>query len=133
MVFGRFSCLHICRREEIWEFIAGGRMMDDHFLGSEYQDNIPVLLALIGIWYNNFLHSQSYAVVPFSKVVSIIIYSTARNGKQWEKHFFGWPAGQHNHSSDSLGSSWNECTAFILPIVTSRKKIGANRFHRRKK
>ena len=55
------------------EFIAGGRMMDDHFLGSEYQDNMPVLLALIGIWYNNFLGSQSYAVVPYLERLSPFI------------------------------------------------------------
>ena len=55
------------------EFIAGGKMMDDHFLQSEYQDNIPVLLALIGIWYNNFLGSQSYAVVPYLERLSPLI------------------------------------------------------------
>ena len=55
------------------EFIAGGKMMDDHFLGSEYQNNMPVLLALIGIWYNNFLGSQSYAVVPYLERLSPFI------------------------------------------------------------
>ena len=55
------------------EFIAGGKMMDDHFLNSEYQENMPVLLALLGVWYNNFLDSQTYAVIPYLERLSPLI------------------------------------------------------------
>ena len=55
------------------EFIAGGKMMDDHFLNSEYQENMPVLLALLGIWYNNFLGSQTCAVIPYLERLSPLI------------------------------------------------------------
>ena len=66
------ACISVGKKK-FEEFIAGGKMMDDHFLESEYQNNMPVLLALIGIWYNNFLGSQSYAVVPYLERLSPLI------------------------------------------------------------
>ena len=48
------------------EFLRGARAMDEHFFTTPYRRNIPVLLALIGIWYNNFYQAPGYAVVPYS-------------------------------------------------------------------
>ena len=48
------------------KFLAGGHAMDEHFFSAPHRRNIPVLLALIGIWYNNFYAAPSYAVVPYS-------------------------------------------------------------------
>ena len=36
------------------EFLAGGHMMDEHFINAPLEGNMPVILALIGFWYNNF-------------------------------------------------------------------------------
>ncbi len=45
----------------------GFHKMDLHFRESPFEENLPVILALIGIWYNNFLGSQSYAVLPYDQ------------------------------------------------------------------
>ncbi len=45
--------------------LAGGRRMDQHFRQSAMDENMPVLLALIGIWYNNFFGAQTQAVLPY--------------------------------------------------------------------
>ena len=45
--------------------LAGGRIMDKHFRKAPFAENMPVLMALIGIWYNNFFDAESHAVLPY--------------------------------------------------------------------
>lgn len=47
-------------------FLAGAHAMDEHFFNTPYRRNIPVLLALLGIWYSNFYGAESHAVIPYS-------------------------------------------------------------------
>ncbi len=48
------------------KFLSGAHAMDDHFFNTPLRRNIPVLLALIGIWYGNFCGAHGQAVVPYS-------------------------------------------------------------------
>ncbi|MDJ0699517.1 MAG: glucose-6-phosphate isomerase [Woeseiaceae bacterium] len=45
--------------------LAGGRVMDLHFRQAPMDENMPVLMALLGIWYNNFFKAQSHAILPY--------------------------------------------------------------------
>jgi len=45
--------------------LNGGRVMDLHFRNSPPDENMPVLLALIAIWYNNFFGAGSHAILPY--------------------------------------------------------------------
>jgi len=45
--------------------LNGGRVMDLHFRHSPLDENMPVLLALIAIWYNNFFGAESQAILPY--------------------------------------------------------------------
>jgi glucose-6-phosphate isomerase len=56
--------------EGFHEFLAGFRAMDEHFRQAPYAQNLPVLMALIGIWYNNFFGAESYAVLPYDQYLS---------------------------------------------------------------
>jgi glucose-6-phosphate isomerase len=47
------------------EFLAGGAAMDEHFRHAPLAKNLPVLLALIGVWNRNFLGAPSHAVLPY--------------------------------------------------------------------
>jgi glucose-6-phosphate isomerase len=47
------------------EFLAGGAAMDEHFRRAPLAKNLPVLLALIGVWNRNFLGAPSHAVLPY--------------------------------------------------------------------
>lgn len=49
------------------ELLAGGRAMDDHFRSAPLGANMPVILALIGIWNTNFLGAETYAVLPYDQ------------------------------------------------------------------
>lgn len=52
--------------ESFREMLAGFRKIDDHFRHRPLEENVPVLLALIGIWYRNLLGLSTYAVLPYS-------------------------------------------------------------------
>ena len=48
-------------------FLAGARAMDDHFRAAPLEQNMPVILALIGVWYRNILGFPVYAVLPYDQ------------------------------------------------------------------
>jgi len=44
-----------------------GHAMDQHFLTTPYAQNLPVLLALLGVWYGNFFGAESHAILPYDQ------------------------------------------------------------------
>ena len=46
---------------------AGAHAMDQHFLNAAPKENLPLTLALIGIWYNNFYHAETVAILPYDQ------------------------------------------------------------------
>ncbi len=53
--------------ERFEELLAGAYAMDRHFCESSFDCNIPVILALLGIWYVNFLGAESEAILPYDQ------------------------------------------------------------------
>lgn len=49
------------------ELLDGAHAMDQHFRESEFDQNMPVILALLGIWYNNFFGAESQAILPYDQ------------------------------------------------------------------
>ncbi|MBM4189889.1 MAG: glucose-6-phosphate isomerase [Betaproteobacteria bacterium] len=49
------------------ELLAGGHDLDTHFKEAPLDQNMPVLMALIGLWYTNFWDAQAYAVLPYEQ------------------------------------------------------------------
>ncbi|MEM9934884.1 MAG: glucose-6-phosphate isomerase [Bacteroidota bacterium] len=49
------------------EVLRGGYTMDQHFRTASLADNLPVTLALIGVWYNNFFGAQTEAILPYDQ------------------------------------------------------------------
>ena len=52
------------------KLLKGANAMDLHFKNEEFQNNIPVVLALISVWYNNFFGAESEAVIAYSQYLS---------------------------------------------------------------
>ncbi|MFJ3552437.1 glucose-6-phosphate isomerase [Streptomyces sp. NPDC090114] len=52
------------------EMLDGFRIVDEHFVNAPAEANAPLLMGLLGIWYNNFLGAQSHAVLPYSHYLS---------------------------------------------------------------
>ena len=49
------------------DFLEGAYAMDEHFKNTPIEKNIPVILAMLGIWYNNFFDAQSHAVMAYNQ------------------------------------------------------------------
>ena len=48
-------------------FLKGANQMDEHFRNTPFEKNVPVILALISIWYNNFFETESEVVIPYTQ------------------------------------------------------------------
>ena len=49
------------------EMLDGAHAMDEHFRSAPLEKNMPVIMALLGIWYNNFFGADSYAILPYDQ------------------------------------------------------------------
>ncbi|WP_432590694.1 glucose-6-phosphate isomerase [Streptomyces sp. HD1123-B1] len=52
------------------EMLAGFHLVDEHFTSAPPEENAPLLMGLLGIWYDNFHDAQSHAVLPYSHYLS---------------------------------------------------------------
>ncbi|MEJ6681642.1 MAG: glucose-6-phosphate isomerase [Flavobacteriales bacterium] len=53
--------------ENFEKLLQGAHEMDEHFRTAELSQNIPVIMALLGVWYNNFFKADSHAVLPYNQ------------------------------------------------------------------
>ncbi len=56
--------------DDFREMLAGFRAMDEHFLDTPLERNLPVLMALLGTWYGNAFGFETHAVLPYSQELS---------------------------------------------------------------
>ncbi len=54
-------------KEHFSEMLRGYETVDEHFQTAPLEKNIPVIMGLLGIWYNNFFGSETYAILPYSQ------------------------------------------------------------------
>jgi glucose-6-phosphate isomerase len=82
--------------DRFYQLLDGAYEMDEHFLHSELRENMPVLLALIGIWYVNFADARTSAVLPYDQYLCLLPdylqqADMESNGKRVTR--FGRPVG----------------------------------------
>ena len=61
-----FSAMCALGSDAFKDFLQGGKEIDDHFVETPIEHNIPVLMALLGVWNVNFLGIHAHAVLPYS-------------------------------------------------------------------
>ncbi len=74
-VGGRYSCWSaiglsiacLIGMDRFEEFLGGAHEVDEHFRTEPWERNIPVTMALLGIWYGNFLGAHAHAVLPYDQ------------------------------------------------------------------
>ena len=49
------------------QLLTGAHEMDEYFRSTPYRENIPVLMALLGVWYNNFWNAETQAILPYDQ------------------------------------------------------------------
>jgi glucose-6-phosphate isomerase len=77
-VGGRYSLwsaiglsIALCVGADAFEkMLAGAHAMDEHFATAPLERNMPVILAMLGIWYNNFFGAQTHAILPYDQYLS---------------------------------------------------------------
>jgi glucose-6-phosphate isomerase len=53
--------------EQFGEMLAGFRSIDEHFRSAPFERNLPVLMGLIGIWYDDFFEAETQAILPYNQ------------------------------------------------------------------
>jgi glucose-6-phosphate isomerase len=56
--------------ERFYEMLAGFHEMDEHFRTAPLERNLPVILGLLGIWYNNFFGAETVAILPYDQYLN---------------------------------------------------------------
>src|SRR5688572_29924908 len=118
-------------------FLAGGAAMDEHFRRSPLARNLPVLLALIGVWNRNFLGAPSHAVLPYDDHLArfpayLQQLEMESNGKSVRRGgepvecatcpvIWGEPGSNAQHSFYQLLHQGTERVSidFLLPVLSS--------------
>jgi glucose-6-phosphate isomerase len=54
------------------QLLEGAHAMDDHFQSAPFKDNVPVILALLGVWYANFAGARTHAVLPYDQYLKFL-------------------------------------------------------------
>ncbi|KAJ9053391.1 glucose-6-phosphate isomerase [Entomophthora muscae] len=52
------------------QLLSGAHEMDQHFKTAPFEENLPVILAVLGVWYNNFYGAQTQAILPYDQYLS---------------------------------------------------------------
>ena len=73
------------------KFLDGAYAMDEHFKNTEFRNNVPVVMAVISIWYNNFFGSDSEVVIPYTQYLQKLApflqqLSMESNGKSVDRN-----------------------------------------------
>ena len=54
------------------DLLAGAHAMDEHFFSADLRHNMPVILALLGVWYGNFAGAKTHAVLPYDQYLQYL-------------------------------------------------------------
>jgi glucose-6-phosphate isomerase len=87
--------------ENFRALLAGFHAMDEHFRATPFERNLPVLMGLLGVWYNNFFEAETVAVLPYDQYLKrfpayLQQLTMESNGKQvtWDGAQVDYQTGQ---------------------------------------
>ena len=111
------------------EFLNGAHRVDEHFRTAPFEENIPVIMGLLGIWYNNFFGAETEAVIPYSQYLqSLPAYLQQgvmeSNGKRADRN--GKPVGYQTGTIIWGAPGTNSQHAFFQLIHQGTKLIPAD-------
>src|SRR5262249_25637081 len=114
--------------ENFRAMLEGFHEVDEHFRTAPFERNLPVLMGLLAVWYNNFFGAQTAAARPYEQYLERC--PAADNGQQRQ----GWDLGRRRrrlrHGPDLLGRAGDQRPAFLLSTDPSGHAAHTLRFHR---
>ncbi|BBI51773.1 hypothetical protein HORIV_41940 [Vreelandella olivaria] len=104
--------------------------MDNHFINAPFSQNMPVLMALIGIWYINFIGAETQAIVPYDQALNQLPsflqqLDMESNGKSVD--IFGHPVNYK--TGPIVGPNRLQRPARVLPVAAPRHPLRAHRLY----
>ena len=115
------------------ELLAGFHAMDEHFRTAPLEENLPVLMGLLSVWYNNFFDAQTTAVLPYDQYLRrfpayLQQLSMESNGKRVT---LDWPADHRlPDRRRHLGRAGHQRAALVLPADPPGHETDPLRLHR---
>ena len=87
--------------------LDGFHQMDEHFRTAPFERNLPVLMGLLAVWYNNFFGAQTVAVLPYEQYLKRFpgLSAAAHHGEQRQARHPGWDRGRPTRPALSIGAS----------------------------
>ena len=112
--------------------LEGFHQMDEHFRTAPFDRNLPVLMGLLGIWYNDFFGAQTVAVLPYEQYLKRFpAYLQQLTMESNGKHVtLDGNDGQLCDGPDLLGRTGNQWPALLLSTDSPGNATDTVRFHR---
>jgi glucose-6-phosphate isomerase len=107
------------------ELLGGADEMDDHFKTADFDQNMPVVLALVSIWYNNFFGAESEALIPYTQYLQKVkpLYGDEEHhDKLMSNYFAQTEALMHGKTAEEVQAEFDEQgldserAKFLLPF-----------------
>lgn len=86
--------------------LEGGHEMDNHFRTAPLEQNMPVILALLGVWYNNFFGTETHAILPYDQGLSRFTAYMQQGDMESNGKFVNRSGERISHSSGPI--IWGE-------------------------
>ena len=100
------------------ELLQGGHDVDEHFRTAPFAENIPVIMALLGIWYSNFLDAHTHAILPYDQYLHRFrrLLPAGRHGEQRQERGPRRPSRDRlSHGPGHLRRAGHQRPARVLP------------------
>lgn len=112
--------------------LKGANKMDIHFKETPFEKNIPVILALISIWYNNFFGAETEALIPYTQYLQKLAPYLQQGIMESNGKSIGRDGNPVNYQTGTIiwGQTRNQFSACLFSANTSRYKINSYRFYR---
>jgi glucose-6-phosphate isomerase len=113
------------------DFLAGAHAMDEHFRTAPLEQNMPVLLAMVGFWNRQFLDAGSLSIAPYHQDLSRFpAYLQQLDMESNGKRYLWRRRGRYAYLPGGLGRVRHQRAACLLPAAASGYRCHAYRFHR---
>ncbi len=118
--------------ENFRAMLDGFHQMDEHFRTAPWERNLPALMGLLGVWYNDFFGAQTVGVFPYEQYLKRFpaYLQRAHDGKQRQTCGARRQHGRLPDRPDLLGRTGNERTAQLLPVDPPGNQADSVRLHR---
>jgi len=105
--------------------LDGFHQMDGHFRTAPFERNLPVLMALLAIWYNNFFGAQTVAVLPYEQYLKRFpAYLQQLTMESNGKHVYPrWNRSRLPDKPHLLGRTWNQRPALLYQLIHQGTKL----------